>query len=204
MKSKTHENWIFSALHKKLKRWKRTSMTMLNSVLSIRRALFFSSFCQKTHTQFTLFTNTRPAYYYNVARCERKFWLVLIFSMLVCLRFNIIQSISAILYTSNACPRKVNQKCQKTSTKLNENQQNFVWIFGIFFLRCSIFFRSFSVAFWHCSRECKAIIWEDGNQRNEEREEEKWKEIRRNRLKPKHTANRMLFLVQFWVRLRWT
>lgn len=120
-------------------------------------------------------------------------------SMLICLRFYTIQLIAIILYTLNAYPRKVNEKCQKTFTKINENQPNFVWIFSIF-LRF----------FFHRSLSLFRIVYSTQSDYLKRWKSKEWnqKKKRENRNKTKsieteaHTANRMLFLVEFWV-WRW-
>lgn len=157
MKSKTHENWIFFSITYKAEKMKENKFDTEDVFFFFVAHSWFLYFVKRrvSNARFTLFTNTKPVYYYNVVRDtnEQSGWFSF-FSTLICLRFNTIQLIAIILYTLNTCPRKVNEKCQKTFTKINEIQQNFLWIFSIFFF---VFFLSLSVAFSLCLLDAERL-----------------------------------------------
>lgn len=212
MKSKTHENWMFSASRSKLKRWKRTNIE-LNSFLSraflISYIFFsFSDFVKRRvypmHVSHYLQTQSRYIIIMWRDANGKSGWFSFSRCSYVC---DLIQSesIAIILYTL-PIQRKVNEKCQKHiyEIKWNPNRISFEFsAFLYFFFSFDFFSVVFRATDSHCLLDAKAIIWKDENQRNEERRK-KGIEIRRNRLKPKlNTANRMLFLVEFWIR-RWT
>lgn len=145
-KSKTHKNWNRASASDEREQLDVGLLFFLFHFL----LLYISVKIRVSNARSTLFTNTKPVYYYNVPILKSG---VFFSSLPIRLRFNTIQQIAIILYTLKCMPREKLVKVPKKSfTKINWKEK-FAWIFSFSFSIFSsfsfflFFFLSYSFLF---------------------------------------------------------